>query len=111
GDSCVGFSDKDAGASKPIPMQDLLTKTDGKEAFIKNESAYAVQVIVFRNLKNAEVFYGYLPEGKKLTLHLEIGDVLWVVPGNTLKPFAIPDGYSGPLPSADFNQFFCDIDM
>lgn len=111
GDSCISLSQSEAAKSKPIPMLPLLEKTDGKETYIKNESTYAVQVIVFRNMKHSEVFYAYLPEGEKMTLKLEIGDVLWIVPGNALRHFEIPDGYNGPLPSADFNQFFCDIDM
>lgn len=111
GDSCIAYTQKERDESRPTRMLPIVQKKGGRQTFVRNESEYDVQIVVFRNLRESDVYYGLVPKNSSLNFQLEVGDVIWAIPGNSLRSFQVPEGYSDELPSNDFNQFFCDIDI
>lgn len=110
-DSCTAQKGEQEKQFLPQNMRQLDSKTDGKVAFFKNESSYDVQVVVFKNLPNSEVYYGFVKAGKKTEFNIQTGDVFFVVPGRKLNEFKIPPGYYGEETSEEFKEMFCEIDV
>lgn len=110
-DSCTTLSKKSQRQIIPKDMLLLSNKTNGKDAFFKNESDYDIQIIVFKNLKHSQVYYGYVNQGENETFKLDIGDLFFIVPGNKINTFNTPLGYYGEEVSDKFREAFCEIDV
>jgi len=110
-DTCIANSEEKIKKLVPTNMRPMDQKTEGNKAYIKNESDYDVQIVVFRNFYKSEVYHTHLKQGGKAVIMLDIGEWFVVVPGKTLQSFALPKGYSGGEPSKDFNVNFCELDI
>lgn len=110
-DTCIALAQEKVEKLHPTNMLPMDRKTDGNKAYIKNESEYDVQIVVFQNFHKATVYHTHIKEGGNAVIHLEIGDWFIVVPGTTLQNFELPKGYASDAPSSDFNVNFCELDI
>jgi hypothetical protein len=110
-DSCLALGLSKTKKMIPNGMLDLNAKLTGKDAFYKNESTYDLQVIVFKNFAQSEVYYGFVPKGKKAAFKIDIDDLFYIVPGSFLKGYNPPKHYPGPKLSPTLTQSFCEIDV
>jgi hypothetical protein len=110
-DSCLALGLSKTKKMIPNGMLDLNAKLTGKDAFYKNESTYDLQVIVFKNFAQSEVYYGFVPKGKKAAFKIGIDDLFYIVPGSFLKGYNPPKHYPDPKLSPTLTQSFCEIDV
>lgn len=110
-DTCQGIEAEEAKTILPPETNALQEKSNGQNAFIRNESVYACRILVFQNNNKSPLFYGYLPPNETANFKLAFGDYIIALPGNELVPFEAPKNSVKPLPSEAYRHHFCVTDL
>ncbi|MFN5417778.1 MAG: hypothetical protein ACK5B9_12040 [Flavobacteriia bacterium] len=106
-DSCAIYSDKQIKNLNFAPLKNLKLNAGTKELFLKNESNYMVQILVFDEISNATVYSIFLASQHEFKCKIKIGQKIIFIPGENLGKVILPKKANL---SENYKHHFCFMD-
>lgn len=110
-DSCVEQNNLDA-FKRNDGVLDLISKTSGGKAMLKNESDYSIIVYVAEDKKGGNVYSAFVKSGETIDFKIARTNSIMIVAGNDYQKFmGSQHANQDELPSDKFKYHFCDTDQ
>lgn len=106
-DSCSIYTEKQIKNLDFSPFKNLKFNSGAKELFLKNESNYMVQVLVFDEKVDGAVFCTYLASQKEFKCKIQKGQKIIFIPGDNLGKAIFPANNNL---SPNYTHHFCFMD-
>lgn len=100
-DKCKELTKQITKHSLPEGFTKLSDKKNGKPTFVRNESDFTIQLIVFNDQAGAKAYYRELKKDEQIEFNMNPGELIAVIAGK----------YAIPYKSATESIVFCEIDV